>query len=122
MSASARAACAGPASATAVFLITRSKQSATHIALTPLRTRGKQPRRFSVVHDKRSAAVPRSPLVPTPYALLALVALSGCRGCANDHPYVPPAADTPVAAEADAAVASRPSPSVDGGLAEPALV
>ncbi len=49
----------------------------------------------------------------------------GCRACANDHPYVPPAVDVPAAAAVDAGSPVVANATVEGGattLVEPALV
>ncbi|MBX3223096.1 MAG: hypothetical protein KF795_21465 [Labilithrix sp.] len=70
----------------------------------------------------RPSALPLGRLV---LLLAAAGLLAGCRGCANDHPYVPPAADAPTAS---ASAADAEGPTVvtavadGGGLVEPALV
>ncbi|MDF2692560.1 MAG: hypothetical protein K0S65_943, partial [Labilithrix sp.] len=93
---------------------------------------GKQPRRSSVVHGKPAVAVlPLS--APSParsvvrLGLLVLVAAlsGGCRACANDHPYVPPATEASSGVSStDAAAPPISSTTLDSGanLVEPALV
>src|SRR5262245_62167455 len=78
-----------------------------------LRTAGKQPRRSSVVHGKPQRVVlstlRRSPPRTAPIvvrhalALVVFVFSGGCRGCANDHPYVPPAVQTTQESASDGA-------------------
>lgn len=95
-----------------------------------VRTAGKQPRHSSVVHGKPDVVVlptltPRSAFL-VKYGLASVVAgLScGCRGCANDHPYVPPAVQPAQESTSDAALpADIVGPSLDGGnTIEPALI
>lgn len=61
---------------------------------------------------------------PSPHFLLLLLlsGLGGCRACANDHPYVPPAAQVPVATSDDAAATVGSVEFEAGSLPEPALV
>jgi len=98
---------------------------------------------MSVVHGKPDTVVRRtSP--PSAFVLpgrlglvlarlgLALACsglMGGCRSCANDHPYVPPASDAPAASATDPAAAAlaNANATVDAGntgttLVEPALV
>ncbi len=56
-----------------------------------------------------------------PSVLVVGLVLSGCRGCANDHPYVPPATTAKESA-ADAAAPLAQETSDAGNLVEPALV
>ena len=57
--------------------------------------------------------------------MVAAGLMGGCRACANDHPYVPPAVDSPAAEAPDAAPPVLASATADRGgttLVEPALV
>jgi hypothetical protein len=56
--------------------------------------------------------------------VVAASLVGGCRACANDHPYVPPAADAPSVTAAEAAAPVVASATVDAStmLVEPALV
>jgi len=52
-------------------------------------------------------------------ALLFALALPACRACANDHPYVPPAASGGTTASASAPPPATPAPNVEPALVAP---
>lgn len=89
-------------------------------ATAPLeRCRGKPDRVVPSLSARSSApALSRLGLL-----LVASSVAGGCRACANDHPYVPPAPDAEAVSAADAeAPVVEPAPSAAAGLVEPALV
>lgn len=79
--------------------------------------------RFDLLHDPDLGRAMIARPMPSRICVLALaLALGGCRACANDHPYVPPAVEKPAVSASDAAAPVASATPESGNTAELALV
>jgi hypothetical protein len=85
--------------------------------------RGLFPSSHDPLHQLEHRISMSARFTPSRIGSLALaLGLGGCRACANDHPYVPPAVEVPVVSTPDAAATVATVTSDAGSTAEPALV